>query len=328
MDKDHAVGGSAQDWYVASEGSDPIGPVSTDLLIRGFAAGRVPSDALVCPVGDSRWRPVREVVANIDQPAPAGGRSPAAPPPPAPGHSPQTAQLRSASALSRNALALGILVPAGIAAIAAAALLPFAWRGVQSYRQAQTAQEFLRQAEGASEARSAVRLAAKAVEADPGGEHVSRARTLIYDKMRSEIDGALQQDDAERATAFVEDACPALRSAGMPETCTANRERISEHAKRRREEKREKEAAEAVAKEKDALRRKVTRLRLSNPWGMFADSDCSRNAARRERGLDRAYVYGPSTLADARARADVDDCVVVGAPQTSSDVGQWFACCP
>lgn len=37
-------------------GQVPIGPVSTELLLRGIGAGAVPRDALVCEVGGTEWR--------------------------------------------------------------------------------------------------------------------------------------------------------------------------------------------------------------------------------------------------------------------------------
>lgn len=47
-------------WYVRSEGPDAVGPVTTELLIEGVRAGRVPITSLVCPVGGSEWLPLIE----------------------------------------------------------------------------------------------------------------------------------------------------------------------------------------------------------------------------------------------------------------------------
>lgn len=41
-------------WYVAVDGNT-VGPVSTELLMRGLSGGKVPVDALVCAVGDAEW---------------------------------------------------------------------------------------------------------------------------------------------------------------------------------------------------------------------------------------------------------------------------------
>jgi hypothetical protein len=50
-------------WWVIRRNRDPVGPVSTDLVIQGIHAGRVPADALVCELGGTRWRPIAEVSA-------------------------------------------------------------------------------------------------------------------------------------------------------------------------------------------------------------------------------------------------------------------------
>jgi GYF domain 2 len=49
------------DWLVRQGGSLPIGPVSTELVIRGIEAGRVTPDAEVCRVGDSLWLPLEAI---------------------------------------------------------------------------------------------------------------------------------------------------------------------------------------------------------------------------------------------------------------------------
>jgi hypothetical protein len=54
-------------WLLAEESHDPIGPVSTDVLVGWLRAGRVPSGALVCEVGRREWQP-------LDETAPFAGR--------------------------------------------------------------------------------------------------------------------------------------------------------------------------------------------------------------------------------------------------------------
>ncbi len=49
------------DWWVSRGTGDPVGPVPTDVLIRGIQSGRVPEDALVCRVGDRQWARLSEV---------------------------------------------------------------------------------------------------------------------------------------------------------------------------------------------------------------------------------------------------------------------------
>ena len=48
-------------WWVTRPGHPVIGPIDTSKLERGSAAGRVPPDAIVCPVGGTRWRALDEV---------------------------------------------------------------------------------------------------------------------------------------------------------------------------------------------------------------------------------------------------------------------------
>jgi hypothetical protein len=46
------------EWHVRQAGSRPIGPVSTELVIRGIEAGKVALDAEVCRVGSRDWMPI------------------------------------------------------------------------------------------------------------------------------------------------------------------------------------------------------------------------------------------------------------------------------
>lgn len=48
------VGREVSSWFVAV-GERVVGPVDTDCLRRGIAAGRVPRDAKVCPAGERTW---------------------------------------------------------------------------------------------------------------------------------------------------------------------------------------------------------------------------------------------------------------------------------
>jgi hypothetical protein len=73
-------------WYVRSGSGDPVGPFSTDLVVRGVQAGRVPPDAAVMDDADGAWRPLATVpVFAAARPggAPAHGQA-AGPVPPAP----------------------------------------------------------------------------------------------------------------------------------------------------------------------------------------------------------------------------------------------------
>jgi hypothetical protein len=42
-------------WWITRGNLAPIGPVSTDLILEGIAAGKIPFDSFVCVVGDSSW---------------------------------------------------------------------------------------------------------------------------------------------------------------------------------------------------------------------------------------------------------------------------------
>ena len=48
-------------WWLTQAGRVPIGPVSTELLLKGIGAGKVPGDVLVCEVGGTEWRRVSDV---------------------------------------------------------------------------------------------------------------------------------------------------------------------------------------------------------------------------------------------------------------------------
>jgi hypothetical protein len=66
----NAKSGAARLWVV-SNGSVEIGPVRTELLVRGVRHGRVPPDCQVREAGSTDWRPVeqvREVAGILGQP--------------------------------------------------------------------------------------------------------------------------------------------------------------------------------------------------------------------------------------------------------------------
>jgi hypothetical protein len=66
----NAKSGSTRSWVV-SNGEVEIGPVRTDLLVRGVCNGRVPPDCQVREAGSDDWRPVdqvREVAGALGQP--------------------------------------------------------------------------------------------------------------------------------------------------------------------------------------------------------------------------------------------------------------------
>jgi len=66
-------------WFVYQPSGNPLGPVSTDLLARGIFTGRVPRDAQVAALGESRWTPVMAVseIAEMLRSLESGGATPA-----------------------------------------------------------------------------------------------------------------------------------------------------------------------------------------------------------------------------------------------------------
>ena len=50
-----------REWYVSVGYGDPVGPVSTELIARGIAAGKVPRTAYVARIGDSVWQDLLDV---------------------------------------------------------------------------------------------------------------------------------------------------------------------------------------------------------------------------------------------------------------------------
>lgn len=59
------------DQYEISSGGQVIGPVTLDLLRRGFEAGKIPAEAVARLVGDDRWVSVRDVLRAPVRAAPA-----------------------------------------------------------------------------------------------------------------------------------------------------------------------------------------------------------------------------------------------------------------
>jgi len=49
------------EWWVGRQGANPVGPVSTDTLVRGIVEKKVPEDALVCRVGEKEWQHIPKV---------------------------------------------------------------------------------------------------------------------------------------------------------------------------------------------------------------------------------------------------------------------------
>jgi serine/threonine-protein kinase len=50
-------------WLLRNDHCDRLGPVSTELLLRGIETGRVPADTEACLEGDGRWQPIGAIDA-------------------------------------------------------------------------------------------------------------------------------------------------------------------------------------------------------------------------------------------------------------------------
>ena len=50
-----------RNWWVTNGERDPIGPVSTELLVEGIKAGKVPAQVWVCLVGETSWRKLTDL---------------------------------------------------------------------------------------------------------------------------------------------------------------------------------------------------------------------------------------------------------------------------
>src|ERR1043165_2682731 len=48
-------------WWLMGKDRGALGPVTTELVLEGIRAGKVPSDALACEVGATAWRSIRDV---------------------------------------------------------------------------------------------------------------------------------------------------------------------------------------------------------------------------------------------------------------------------
>ncbi len=48
-------------WFVITPEGRQVGPVTTDLLVRGISANKVPRDALVARAGDPAWQEMLDV---------------------------------------------------------------------------------------------------------------------------------------------------------------------------------------------------------------------------------------------------------------------------
>jgi hypothetical protein len=51
----------SMEWWLTSGAQPPIGPIATELLVKGIRAGKVPNDTLVCEVGGATWKRIGDV---------------------------------------------------------------------------------------------------------------------------------------------------------------------------------------------------------------------------------------------------------------------------
>jgi hypothetical protein len=67
------------DWYLEVEPGKRSGPATTDLVIEAINAGRVPAKTLVCPKGETAWRPISTVPEFADAIGRERGTAPTGP---------------------------------------------------------------------------------------------------------------------------------------------------------------------------------------------------------------------------------------------------------
>ncbi|HEX3594356.1 MAG TPA: hypothetical protein VHU80_04620 [Polyangiaceae bacterium] len=48
-------------WWLMGKDRVPLGPVTTELVMQGIRAGKVPAETLACEVGGTAWRSIRSV---------------------------------------------------------------------------------------------------------------------------------------------------------------------------------------------------------------------------------------------------------------------------
>src|SRR4051794_21985282 len=48
-------------WWLMGRDRVPLGPVTTELVMQGIRAGKVPAETLACEVGGTAWRSIRSV---------------------------------------------------------------------------------------------------------------------------------------------------------------------------------------------------------------------------------------------------------------------------
>lgn len=53
-------------WVTTPDAAEPVGPVSSALIVEGILAGRVPKYALICDDGRTRWRWLGEITEFLE----------------------------------------------------------------------------------------------------------------------------------------------------------------------------------------------------------------------------------------------------------------------
>ncbi|HVW30497.1 MAG TPA: hypothetical protein VHC69_34305 [Polyangiaceae bacterium] len=49
---------AAPRWWLLEPGQNPVGPLSTELLLEWLKVGLIAAEALICEVGQQAWRPI------------------------------------------------------------------------------------------------------------------------------------------------------------------------------------------------------------------------------------------------------------------------------
>jgi GYF domain 2 len=120
------AGSGDDEWYICSDGSDPIGPIRTALIVRGLEAGKVPFDSQICGVGSDEWVPLVTVeeFANVV-------RAQAPPPPQMPPPPPRSEPERMWYIASANGRVAGPVLHSAVLDAIAKGIVQPSWRACE-----------------------------------------------------------------------------------------------------------------------------------------------------------------------------------------------------
>lgn len=216
-------------WYVRNNNSEPVGPVDDELVLRGIRAGKIPTDAEVCRLGDA-WCPILsvevfrtafpsgasaalaayEALPAQAAPAPMDFVQPATPayvPAPYVAGSPATAK-SSSSRLVVAAIAASVLLVLLVCGMTT---------GLGAYRESDFYQrrDAYRRAELATVATERLEWYAVAYERESSESRRVEVRVKMTSIATERVRSDLRQDRVAEAVEFIETRAGLLRRAGL-----------------------------------------------------------------------------------------------------------------